>query len=111
MKPLQIAAVGLFVIIGAFVIGLTNPTLTPATSTDSSVQCGMAWGSENSDLADSGQSSCAPIRSERFAWSIALAAVGVGLLAAAAVGASGIASGPTPQSTQNAAGPPNPPQQ
>lgn len=80
LKPsVPFALIGFAAVVAAFVIGLTSPALI-----EGDVTCGAAWGGKVDGATESGEADCAAIRSERFVWSIALLAVGVGAVATAA---------------------------
>lgn len=80
LKPsVPFALIGFAAVVAAFVIGLTSPALI-----EGDVTCGAAWGGKVDGATESGEADCAAIRSERFVWSIALLAVGLGAVATAA---------------------------
>lgn len=83
MRAGHFGALGLGALVAAFIIGLSNPVLIEGDSLG--VKCGPAWGGSPTNATESGESACAPIRSERFVWSITLLAFGAGLLVCAAV--------------------------
>ncbi|MFT3661477.1 MAG: hypothetical protein QM809_08780 [Gordonia sp. (in: high G+C Gram-positive bacteria)] len=106
------AIVGLFVLAAAFVIGLTGPVLVEYDSaTDyrpARIECGRAWGGAPHGISDESQADCAPIRSERFSWSITLAFLGAGLLIGSVVVSSGSGPGPHARGTDAATPAANP---
>lgn len=76
---------GVSAVVAAFVIGLTSPTLIAPDYSSSGVSCGAAWGGGVRNATESGEASCAAIRSERFTWSVTLAILGSGLLVGSVV--------------------------
>lgn len=115
MKAGYFAVLGLAALAAAFVIGLSNPTLIDGGQY-SDVTCGQGWGGSPSNATESGESACAPIRSERFVWSITLLGLGVGLLscglmASRADSRARVVSAPSRAAPPPAAAPPIPAQQ